>query len=318
LRNFRNQFAFQGVTTEDFQKVCEAIHGKSLKWFFDEWIYGAMNPHYLMGWTTRRVAGQDYLLLTVGQWQDPGIQRFTMPLEVRVDNDRDYVIWNDANYEHYVIPVPAPPTSVALDPDGWVLCEVGKDRYTPGPPTVVKTVPAPGQLAAPEPPVTGVQVYFHEVVNSTANDYVLVGERTGNVPLTLHYDPNTLGATLQVSGKLRPDRYTLTIRDSIKTTRGRALDGEVADPNDPGSLPTGDGQAGGTAVLHFAVDSAVGDLDCNGDFTFADINAFLLALRGEAEYNARYGYCRWRNADCNEDGRVDEGDIDAFVALLSS
>ncbi len=61
-----------------------------------------------------------------------------------------------------------------------------------------------------------------------------------------------------------------------------------------------------------------GDLDCDGDVDFDDISPFVLALGGQAGYEAQYPECNWLNADCNEDGTVDFDDISAFVALLSS
>jgi len=60
----------------------------------------------------------------------------------------------------------------------------------------------------------------------------------------------------------------------------------------------------------------VGDLDCDADVDFDDINPFVLALSGEAAYLAEYPQCVWLNADCNGDGAVDFDDINAFVALL--
>jgi hypothetical protein len=60
-----------------------------------------------------------------------------------------------------------------------------------------------------------------------------------------------------------------------------------------------------------------GDLNCDGDVNFDDIDPFVLALSGEAAYNAQYPDCNWMNADCNQDGSVDFDDIDAFVGLLS-
>jgi len=59
-----------------------------------------------------------------------------------------------------------------------------------------------------------------------------------------------------------------------------------------------------------------GDLDCDGDIDFDDINPFVLALNGESAYLAQYPECRWLNADCDEDGDVDFDDINPFVALL--
>ncbi len=60
-----------------------------------------------------------------------------------------------------------------------------------------------------------------------------------------------------------------------------------------------------------------GDLDCNGDIDFDDIDPFVLALSGQAGYEAAYPDCNWMNADADGSGDVDFDDIDPFVALLS-
>ena len=61
----------------------------------------------------------------------------------------------------------------------------------------------------------------------------------------------------------------------------------------------------------------IGDLNCDGVVNYGDIDPFVLALTGQAAYEAWYPNCRWLNADCNNDGTVDYADIDAFVAVLS-
>jgi len=61
-----------------------------------------------------------------------------------------------------------------------------------------------------------------------------------------------------------------------------------------------------------------GDVDCDGDVDFDDINPFVLALSGEAAYLAQYPHCRWLQADCDSDGDVDFDDINPFVSLLGS
>jgi subtilisin family serine protease len=60
-----------------------------------------------------------------------------------------------------------------------------------------------------------------------------------------------------------------------------------------------------------------GDLNCDGVIDFEDINAFVLALGGQAAYQAVFPSCHWLNADCDLSGSVDFDDINAFVALLS-
>jgi len=61
-----------------------------------------------------------------------------------------------------------------------------------------------------------------------------------------------------------------------------------------------------------------GDLDCDGDVDFDDINPFVLALSGETAYLAQYPTCYWLNADCDGDGDVDFDDINPFVNLLGN
>ena len=61
----------------------------------------------------------------------------------------------------------------------------------------------------------------------------------------------------------------------------------------------------------------VGDLDCDGDVDFHDINPFVLALSDPVAYQAAYPGCDILNGDCDGDGDVDFDDINAFVALLS-
>ena len=60
----------------------------------------------------------------------------------------------------------------------------------------------------------------------------------------------------------------------------------------------------------------VGDVNCDGAVTFADIDGFVLALAGAEAYYAVYPDCDWLNADCNGDGLVDFADIDAFVSQI--
>ena len=59
-----------------------------------------------------------------------------------------------------------------------------------------------------------------------------------------------------------------------------------------------------------------GDLDCDGDVDFDDIDPFVLALAGADVYLAQYPYCNWLNGDCDHDEDVDFDDINPFVDML--
>jgi len=69
-------------------------------------------------------------------------------------------------------------------------------------------------------------------------------------------------------------------------------------------------------MRNYVGSAVVGDLDCDGDVDFDDINPFVLALSGEAAYLVQYPDCHWLNADCDGDGDVDFDDINPFVALM--
>jgi glucose/arabinose dehydrogenase len=69
-------------------------------------------------------------------------------------------------------------------------------------------------------------------------------------------------------------------------------------------------------VLHLR--SPYGDMDCDGDVDFDDVNPLVLALQDPTTYALTYPDCDVMNADCNTDGIVDFDDINAFVGLLGS
>jgi hypothetical protein len=80
--------------------------------------------------------------------------------------------------------------------------------------------------------------------------------------------------------------------------------------------------AGGGPAAYWACWSGVeppacpGDTNCDGAFSYADIDRFVEALAGESAW--AHTLCPWRNADCNGDGAVTFADIDPFVALIGT
>ncbi len=59
-----------------------------------------------------------------------------------------------------------------------------------------------------------------------------------------------------------------------------------------------------------------GDMNCDGVVNFTDIDAFVAALVGEAEFEQSQPTCRREFADVSRDGRVDFEDIGAFACCL--
>ena len=88
----------------------------------------------------------------------------------------------------------------------------------------------------------------------------------------------------------------------------------VSDENLPGA-------ATGTSLVLTLTGQLVpanchGDMNCDGQVTFADIDLFVEALAGESAWT--HTPCPWLNADCNNSGTVTFADIDPFVARIGT
>jgi hypothetical protein len=68
----------------------------------------------------------------------------------------------------------------------------------------------------------------------------------------------------------------------------------------------------------FWYQTTLGDMNCDGAVSAADIDPFVLALTGgQAAYEALWPDCDFNNADINGDGSVSAADIDGFVQVLT-
>jgi hypothetical protein len=315
LAAYRAAYEFSAADTEDFRAVAEQFYpGGDLNWFFQEWVYGEYLPTYSWGWDHVQVNGQDYLLVYVDQTQSASYQRFTMPIDIVVDGST-HVIFNDADPEHFVIPLDAAPSSVAFDPDAWILWTTRTSTsYVPGPPKIVETSPAPGQIVE-QVDTDAVEITFHTNVSTSAGHYSLVGATTGPVGVGFAYDSGTNTVTLSTGGDLPPDEYTLTVSDALTAVNsGDQLDGEIADPADPASLPSGEGLEGGSAVVEFVVICVFGDADCDDNVDLADFSHFQNCFTGQDAGPAQSG-CEMMRFDPDTD--VDTDDFAEFSNVFA-
>ena len=314
LAAYRAAFEYGAATTEDFQAVCETFYDGSLDWFFQEWVYGERVPAYSWGWDSVQVNGQDYLLVHIDQTQSAAYQRFSMPIDIVADGTT-YVVFNNADPEHFVIPVPSAPAWVEFDPDAWALWSTrGSTSYVPGPPKIVETQPALGEVIIAGPSVQPVTVTFHTDVNTDIGDYSLVGAATGAQSFAFGYNSGTNTTTLIIPSPLPVDDFTLTVADTTTAAdSGDFLDGEIADLLSPTSLPSGEGVEGGSAVISFAVICGPGDANCNGHVDLGDYAAFQTCFTGPDAGPPPIG-CAMMRLDPDTD--VDLADYDLFADLL--
>jgi len=251
LTAWRAGYAFATATTADFQRTVEEASGQDLDWFFQQWVYGPGAPAYRYGWRPVAAAGRHYVEVLLEQVQSSSLPVFDMPVDIEVSaagGDRTVVAHNHAREQYLLLPTDAAPDGVAVDPRRWVLrTALFASAFLPGPPRVVAAAPGPGSTAAPGT-VQRVEVTFHDDVVAGPAAFTLTGARHGTLATAMEYDAASRTATLAVA-PLAPDSYTLTVSDAVTSLAGVPLDGEILGD----ALPSGNGVAGGDAVLSFEV-----------------------------------------------------------------
>ena len=128
LRSYADdpRYRFGNGTTESLKGVCETVSGTSLSYFFDEWIYGEKYPRYTYSWKAVADTNGGYIV-PVRIQQTTGTTNpvfFTMPVDVRLAGsslDTTVVLWNNLADQIFLVHVPVLPTTVQLDPTGWIL-----------------------------------------------------------------------------------------------------------------------------------------------------------------------------------------------------
>ncbi len=256
LHAFRNAFEYDSATTEEFIAVAEQTTGMDLGWYFIPWVYQPGAVRYEWGWANATSNGKNYLLMHVRQTQSSSYPIYRMPIEVRptISGQKQLKsIWNDKKTQYYVIPISGNATSCTFDENKWILdISTSQVSYLNGPPAIVEVFPAMGSSG--NTTMRNIRITFHTNVNVTANDFSIVGALTGPKTFHFQYDSATNTAILRPTQLMFPDVYTVTVKDNITAANsGLKLDGEISDPKDSSSLPSGDGAPGGNGQFQFRV-----------------------------------------------------------------
>ncbi|MCS7083165.1 MAG: M1 family aminopeptidase [Bacteroidetes bacterium] len=123
------ELAYRVARTEDFRRVCEAVTGQDLGFFFSQWIYGAGYPRYAISWRAEPAGGLRYLVRWMvrqenAQQTEPRV--FRMPVRVRIRTalgDTAFVVWNERAEQAYQVLVRGAPVELIWDDGEGVLKE---------------------------------------------------------------------------------------------------------------------------------------------------------------------------------------------------
>jgi hypothetical protein len=268
LADYRAAFRHDFATTEEFAALISSSFGQDLSWFTEQWVMHPGSPDYEWNYEAASIAGRDYLKLAIWQRQDlDGYDLFSMPIDIRVttaSGSSTHSVWNDDWSEYYVIPLDGPPIDVEFDEDGgmsdrnWVLSNSRSLVATPLEPPPVLLEADISVSEGPAAEVTIALLFSEDIGGFDAADLELKRAVSRHYsPDAVSYETESRTATITYSCLL-PGRYTLVVFDDDIFANGKKLDGETDSEAwwDGVSLPSGDGQPGGGAVLSFAVSAS--------------------------------------------------------------
>jgi len=122
IREYYSRHALSNAWTADLQKAMEDTSGRSLDWFFDQWIFKPGYPVLETTWAWD--AATEEVVVTVVQTQKDAWPTFRLPMIVEVRGDEgatQHPIEMTDRSQEFRIPTASEPSAVTLDPDGWVL-----------------------------------------------------------------------------------------------------------------------------------------------------------------------------------------------------
>ena len=128
-----SSLAYGSATTTDLQVVAERVSGKSLGYFFNEWIYGENYPRYIVDWDFNQIQGSQYnLAITISQQVNTFPAYFTMPITMKIgtsSGDTTLTVFNSTSPQTFDFVVNGKPISMNFDPDNYILKEVSGNAF---------------------------------------------------------------------------------------------------------------------------------------------------------------------------------------------
>jgi hypothetical protein len=146
-------FRDSSVTVDMFRRVAEQTSGRSLDWFFNEWLYDVGAPAYLGSWRSESL-GPGNQRLTIVVRQIDAFFDMPIPLSVfSIAGRQDTSIRVSRAADTLILTIPVSPDSVVLDRDDWVLDRGMRMTEIVESPTTERTPPRAtivhGVLSAP-------------------------------------------------------------------------------------------------------------------------------------------------------------------------
>jgi aminopeptidase N len=121
LNKYLNDNKFSNGSAIKLKLAFEAVTGKDLNWFFNQWYFGSGHPYVRIG--HKYMADQQKVLVTIQQTQTQN-KLFTLPvgIDVYVNGNRNhYEVWSKNKVDSFYFPAAVAPDNVNVDNDKILL-----------------------------------------------------------------------------------------------------------------------------------------------------------------------------------------------------
>jgi aminopeptidase N len=129
VKNYLNnpKLRYGNAQTEDFIVECEKVTKRSMKWFFDQWVYAYTEsidrPEYEYSWNESSVSSEHSILLAIEQ-KTASQQLYRMPMKVYVTtSEAEYIfsVVDSLPFQQFRFSVANKPTSIEVDKKDWIF-----------------------------------------------------------------------------------------------------------------------------------------------------------------------------------------------------
>jgi aminopeptidase N len=123
IREYYQNYQNGNAMTDDFRRALEGASGKSLEWFFQQWLWQPGHPVIKLDWRWQPKARA--VLITLRQLQAGTF--FRLPLELEIASARGasrHTVWMEKNEFSLTLPQTEKPERIIIDPEEKILMTV--------------------------------------------------------------------------------------------------------------------------------------------------------------------------------------------------
>lgn len=129
LRKYFDEFKYSNASTKDFIDTCEKISGRSLHNFFNQWLNGEGIIELEYDYNTYIEENHYITEINIEQVQEE-YTLYEFPIELKLNfneiDSESHTFRVNSKTETFKVSTKRLPSSVELDPDGWLLASVSE------------------------------------------------------------------------------------------------------------------------------------------------------------------------------------------------